>query len=216
MQFRRSRSRIQVRGPNSLAILVPIGEPSPVQGSGPRSARKAPLFPSVMSLKHIGLRQSTSAMKPSFRPKAAKRPAYKGATALVPPRVTGCPLSTSWYLVLGSACAARSGTILPGPFGAPICQTGRGWKMPENPPPVPVPMPVSSFPGFSFQTTSSVTVLVVPPHARICGHEEGKSTNFGPGPPSLESLSPEAARITILFCSIAACAALSTAGRADH
>ena len=37
---------------NKLASFVPMGEPIPVHGSGPTAARKLPLSPWVMSLKH--------------------------------------------------------------------------------------------------------------------------------------------------------------------
>jgi hypothetical protein len=40
---------------NNFESFCPIGEPRPVHGSGPRSARNAPLSPTVISLKHNGL-----------------------------------------------------------------------------------------------------------------------------------------------------------------
>ena len=60
---------------------MPIGEPSPVQGSGPGMARKKPLSPVTMSVNAIWFSQSCGVInicgsaKLSFRPNAAKRPA---------------------------------------------------------------------------------------------------------------------------------------------
>src|SRR6201996_3357211 len=94
------------------------------------------------------------------------------------------------YPVFGSALAATSGTMRPGPCGAPACQGGIGRKSFEKPPPVPSPL---VFPGLLFQTVSCDRVLLVPPQPITCGAEAGRSTLARFGPPSLESLSPEAA-----------------------
>ena len=54
--FRPTRSR-RLPGlvfPNSWARSTPIGEPSPVHGSGPGPALYMPLSPTVMSLKSLG------------------------------------------------------------------------------------------------------------------------------------------------------------------
>src|SRR6185437_5537777 len=109
------------------------------------------------------------------------------------------------YPVFGSAFAATSGTIRPGPLGAPTCQMGIGWKMVEKPPPVPSPV---GFPGSLFQTVSACAVLLVPPQPMTCVHEAGKSTLAGLVPPSEESLSPEAAK-TIMPLPVAAVATCS-------
>src|SRR5258708_28421292 len=81
----------------------------------------------------------------------------------------------------------------PGPCGAPACQLGIENTV-EKPPPVPSPF-VS--PGLLFHTVSVVAVFVVPPHPMTCGHDAGRSTLALVGPPSLESLSPDAANTTI-------------------
>src|SRR5450631_4095017 len=96
-----------------------------------------------------------------------------------------------------------SGTIRPGPFGAPICQTGVGWNSVENPPPVPSPL---GLPGSLFQTVSRVAVLRVPPQATTWGQLAGVSTLAAFGPPSDESLSPDAANTTIPAATAAAAA----------
>src|SRR6516162_6783462 len=108
------------------------------------------------------------------------------------------------YPVFGSASAATSGTMRPGPFGAPICQSGRGVKIVEYPPPVPSPL---GLPGVLFHTVSVVAVLLVPPQPITWGQDDGRSTLAGVGPPSLESLSPDAAKTTIPaeVASVAAC-----------
>src|SRR5690348_4350834 len=110
-----------------------------------------------------------------------------------------------WYPVFGSALAATSGTMRPGPFGAPTCQVGMGWNTVEKPPPVPSPV---GLPGLLFQTVSACAVLLVPPQPTTCGQEAGRSTLAGLLPPSEESLSPEAAK-TIMPPSVAAVAACS-------
>src|ERR1700691_3964326 len=77
--------------------------------------------------------------------------------------------------------------------------------MVEYPPPVPSP---SVWPGLSFHTVSLVAVLLVPPQPTTCGQEDGTSTLAGVGPPSPESLSPEAPN-TIMPAAVAAVAAAS-------
>src|SRR5580658_19541 len=91
----------------------------------------------------------------------------------------------------------------PGPCGAPDCQLGIG-NIVEKPPPVPSPL---ALPGSLFQTVSEVAVFVVPPQPMTCGAEAGRSTLAGVGPPSLESLSPAAAKTIIpaVVASVAAC-----------
>src|SRR5579875_379589 len=185
--------------PNSLANLVPIGLPKPLQGSGPGPARNIPLSPLVTSTKATWFRQRTGAIKPSPFPIAANRPVIRGDTALVPPIGPSCPPATMSQPVSGSALAARSGTIRPGPFGTPaIHGASDGRKALEKPPPVPLP---SGFPGLLFQTDSSnpnvSSTVLVPPQAITCGQEAGASTLAGFGPPSLLSLSPAAASTTV-------------------
>ena len=112
--------------------------------------------------------------------------------------------------MFGSALAATSGTIRPGPCGAPACQGGIGLKRVEKPPPVPSPFVL---PGLLFQTVSGFAALklcgrFVPPQPITCGAEAGRSTLAGLGPPSLESLSPEAANTT-MPAAVAAAAACS-------
>src|SRR6478752_3101321 len=75
--------------------------------------------------------------------------------------------------------------------------------MVEYPPPVPSPLVC---PGLSFQTVSTVDVLYVPPQPTTCGQEDGASTFAGVALPSLESLSPEAAK-TIMPRAVALAAA---------
>ena len=100
-----------------------------------------------------------------------------------------------------------SGTIRPGPFGAPACHDGSSRNKVEYPPPVPSPL---GLPGLSFQTVSADRVFLVPPQPITCGAEAGRSTFAGLGPPSLESLSPAAAS-TAIPAAVAAAAASSMA-----
>jgi hypothetical protein len=76
-----------------------------------------------------------------------------------------------------------------------------------------VPSPLAR-PGSLFQTVSRVAVLRVPPQAITCGQLAGVSTLAGFGPPSEESLSPEAANTTIPAATAAAavCSIYSAAG----
>src|SRR6202035_5628744 len=150
-----------------------------------------------MSLKSVWFSHNVGVIKPSLVPNEANRPANKGATALVPPTTSDDPCTKISYPELGSASPATSGTIRPVPAvvpvggaGAPICQLCVG-KIVEYPPPVPSP---SVCPGLSFHTVSCVVVFNVPPQPTTCGHDEGASTLAGVDPPSLESLSPDAAK----------------------
>src|SRR2546421_11413727 len=77
--------------------------------------------------------------------------------------------------------------------------------MVEKPPPVPWPL---ALPGSLFQTVSVAAVFDVPPHPMTCGQEAGRSTLARVGPPSLDSLSPDAAN-TIIPARVASVAASS-------
>src|ERR1700758_3021720 len=96
----------------------------------------------------------------------------------------------------------------PGPCGAPACQSGIGTKIVEKPPPVPFPL---ELPGSSFHTVSSPPPcgFIVPPQPMTHGDDEGRSTLAGVGPPSLESLSPAAAKMDMPAFAAACAAALS-------
>src|ERR1700722_12799040 len=102
----------------------------------------------------------------------------------------------------------------PGPWGAPICQSGTGRNNVENPPPVPSPL---DLPGLLFQTVSMADVLRVPPQAITCGQLAGVSTLAGLAPPSDESLPPAAANTTIPAATAAAAAcSMSCAATCPH
>src|SRR4030095_7385485 len=75
----------------------------------------------------------------------------------------------------------------------------------EYPPPVPWPLVL---PGSLFHTVSVVGVFMVPPQPITWGADAGRSTLAGVDPPSLESLSPEAANTT-RPAAVAAAAAFS-------
>src|ERR1700682_1422780 len=130
------------------------------------------------------------------------RPAHSGATALVPPITKVCPSTRTTYPLAGSASPATSGTPRP-PEGSVglgtfelACQVGSG-EMLLTPPPVAPPC------GWAFQTVSAEMVeplpcRLVPPQARTCGLEAGKSTWFSPSvTASEEPLSPDAAVIVM-------------------
>src|SRR5882724_4151685 len=108
------------------------------------------------------------------------------------------PSTRMTYPVAGSASPATSGTPRP-PVGmsgfgtfTPACQVGKGNTL-LTPPPVAPPC------GCAFHTVSSemlepLPTRLVPPQARTCGLEAGKSTWFFPSlTPSDEPSSPAAA-----------------------
>src|SRR6185437_878052 len=84
-----------------------------------------------------------------------------------------------------------------GAGGMPTCHACAG-KMVEYPPPVPSPFACMLLLFHTTQdhglTSSSVEV---PPQPMMCGQDAGQSTFAGVGPPSDESLSPEAANTSM-------------------
>src|SRR5438552_16392356 len=96
-----------------------------------------------------------------FLPRAwlslAIRPAQSGVDAEVPPITSFFPLMTTRYPIVGLACAATSGTPLPGlPSGrrgtsTPDCHAGLA-NMRLTPPPV--PYPAASFQAISLEIFS--------------------------------------------------------------
>src|ERR1017187_10086009 len=140
-------------------------------------------------------------------------PLHSGATALVPPMTMDFPSTSTWYPDSGSASPETSGTPRPPPEGgftlALACQEGNG-NCPLNPPPVAPPC-VPSFQTVSLEIVPLALCKVVPPQARMCGLEAGKSTSFPPPlTPSLEPLSPDAAQM-LTPSRAASCAAASKA-----
>lgn len=83
--------QVAVETGKRLPSARPIGVPSPVQGSGPSAAWYMPLSPLEMSAKQAGCAHNLSPTNPILRPKAANNPAYRGATALVPPTTCAPP-----------------------------------------------------------------------------------------------------------------------------
>ncbi len=100
--------------------------------------------------------------------------------------------------------AAGAGTF------ALACQVGSG-KMRETPPPVAPSLVESSFQTTSFESVVPEAEICVPPQARTCGLEAGKSTWLAPSEtPSVEPLSPQAT-VTVMPSRAAAWQALSRA-----
>ena len=112
---------------------------------------------------------------------SAMRPAQSGATALVPPMTMVLAVDADGVAGGGVGVAgdignaAATGWLVGSGTFAFACQVGSG-KTLLTPPPV-----APSLLAGSFQTTSEVMVVplpesLVPPQARTCGLEAGKST----------------------------------------
>src|ERR1017187_509067 len=108
------------------------------------------------------------------------------------------PSTSTWYPDSGSASPETSGKPRPPPEGgvkpALACHEGNG-NCTLNPPPVAPPC-APPFQTVSLAIVELALCRLVPPQARMCGLEDGKSTLFPPPlTPSLEPSSPDAAQI---------------------
>ena len=127
------------------------------------------------------------------------------ATSGTPRPVEGAlPVPEVGFFLFLLAEAAGAGTL------ALACQVGSG-KTVEIPPPVAPSLAESSFQTTSPESVLPEAVIFVPPQARTCGLEAGKSTWLLPSvTPSVEPLSP-AATVMVTPSRAAAWQALSSA-----
>src|ERR1700722_14467105 len=141
-------------------------------------------------------------MKPACAPfcrlATAINPAHSGAAALVPPITMVLPSTRMMDPGAGPAPPATSGTPRP-PAGSvgcgtfmPACQVGSG-NMLLTPPPVAPPPCDWAFHTTSVAMLEPLPTRWMPPQARTCGLEAGKSTWFPVSlTPSDAPLSPAA------------------------